>query len=128
MADLRRASKNEQKKMVCVATADIDFEDINDDAIVFTLPIDSVIVRAYVLELTTATTSSTCDITVGTTTVVNEGALDASGELTVIYADAPTGGNVTISDGATAPTAGTFRFIFEYVEYTKTTGEYTTVG
>ena len=133
MADLRRHGKNEQKKGVCVASAELTFSEIVDNsdningALIVTLPSQSVITDVTIIERTPANAGATCDIVVGTTTLVNEGPLDSSNKPTVILNDFSTGGDIIVREGATAPTQGTFLVLIEYIEYVKSINEYTTV-
>lgn len=124
--DGRLNAKFRQKRGVSVGVYDLGYADLaTDGTIVAALPAGSIITKVVLIEKTAANAGATFDLNVGSTAIVNEGALDSSNSATVILADLATGGNLVIKNGATASSAGTFRFIVEYVEYNKTTGEYT---
>ncbi len=124
--DGRLNAKFRQKRGVSVGVYDLGYADLaTDGTIVAALPAGSIITKVVLIEKTAANAGATFDLNVGSTAIVNEGALDSSNSATVILADLTTGGNLVIKNGATASSAGTFRFIVEYVEYNKTTGEYT---
>lgn len=124
--DGRLNTKFRQKRGVSVGVYDLGYADLaTDGTIVAALPAGSIITKVVLIEKTAANAGATFDLNVGSTAIVNEGALDSSNSATVILADLTTGGNLVIKNGATASSAGTFRFIVEYVEYNKTTGEYT---
>lgn len=126
--NLKRTGKFDQKKGVCVLACTLGFADITGDgSLVATLAANTVITRVTVLEDTTDTVNAgaTFDLLAGATLIVDEGALDANNNATVIIVDLDIVKDIVIKAGATAPTTGTVKVLIEYIEYTKTTGEYT---
>lgn len=125
-ANLKRASKFNQKREVSVGVFDLAYTDITGDgSIVATLAAGSVITKVVVIEKTAANTGATFDLLAGTTVIVNEGALDANNSATVSVVDLDIAKDITIRAGAVAPTQGSVKIIVEYIEYTMTNGEYT---
>ena len=125
-ANLKRASKFNQKREVSVGVFDLAYTDITGDgSIVATLAAGSVITKVVVIEKTSVNTGATFDLLAGTTVIVNEGALDANNIATVSVVDLDIAKDITIRAGATAPTQGSVKIIVEYIEYTMTNGEYT---
>lgn len=125
-ANLKRASKFNQKREVSVGVFDLAYTDITGDgSIVATLAAGSVITKVVVIEKTAVNTGATFDLLAGTTVIVNEGALDANNIATVSVVDLDIAKDITIRAGATAPTQGSVKIIVEYIEYTMTNGEYT---
>lgn len=125
-ANLKRASKFNQKREVSVGVFDLAYTDITGDgSIVATLASGSVITKVVVIEKTAVNTGATFDLLAGTTVIVNEGALDANNIATVSVVDLDIAKDITIRAGATAPTQGSVKIIVEYIEYTMTNGEYT---
>ena len=125
-ANLKRASKFNQKREVSVGVFDLAYTDITGDgSIVATLAAGSVITKVVVIEKTAVNTGATFDLLAGTTVIVNEGALDANNIATVSVVDLDIAKDITIRAGATAPTQGSVKIIVEYVEYNMTNGEYT---
>lgn len=135
--DLRRTEKFDQKRGVCLGIYDLDFSDINGDGShLATFAPGTIITGVTLIEKTAATATAKFDLAVGsvdsagvftsTDVIVDEGALDATNVATVVLTDLTTAKDLVIKDGAgTAASAGTFKLIVEYVEYLKTTGEYT---
>ena len=125
-ANLKRASKFNQKRDVSVGVFDLAYTDITGDgSIVATLAAGSVITKVVVIEKIAVNTGATFDLLAGTTVLVNEGALDANNIATVSVVDLDIAKDITIRAGAVAPSQGSVKIIVEYIEYTMTNGEYT---
>jgi hypothetical protein len=127
MADLRFEDKNNQKKTSSVfASGAIALDDATDN-ILFTLPTASIVTAAYVV-VTTADTTGTVDLKVGSTVIANEVDCSATGTVdgSVTPAYFATGGSVTVVEGATGLTGdGIVKVVIEYIETELASGEYT---
>lgn len=125
-ANLKRTGKFDQKKGVCVGSYDLAYTDIvGEGSVVATLAPNTLITKVLVLENSAVNGTATFDLLAGTDVIVNEGALDANGEVTVALVDLDIAKDITIKAGDVAPTQGSVKVLVEYIEYEKTTGEYT---
>jgi len=124
--DLKRVGINNQKRGVTLMVATLAAADLAaDGSIVGELPGKSLITSVRVIENEAVTTSGTIDILVGSTTAYDELAADATAEVSGgVYVNLVPS-DVTIKVGASAIAAGNITVLIEYVEYEKTTGEYT---
>jgi len=129
MADLRYEFKNNQKKTLSASVTGVFPTSSTMSDTLFTLPVASVVTRAYAIVLTpSGTATDTIDIKVGTTTVADEVVVGATGiqEGTQTKAYFPTGGAVKAIAGADAPDgAGRIKIMVEYFETELASGEYT---
>ena len=142
--NVKTYGKNNQKKGVCASVATIKPADLtNADGVatagtlasgdvvtVFSLPADAIVTNALIVVKTGATTGTqTMKITVGSTDVIAAVAVGTADNAvkggTVTRAATGTGADVTVTTGVGALTDGEFEIVVEYVEYVRTTGEYT---
>lgn len=129
MADLRFVDKNNQKKEISVFASGIIATSATMDEILFTLPVASLVTRAYAVVLTpSGTETDTIDIKVGATVVGDEIVVGVAGvqEGTQTMTYFPTGGVVTVVAGDDAPDdAGRIKIVVEYIETELTSGMFT---
>lgn len=129
MADLRRKDLFNQKRNDSWAVFKLTEAEILDGALVATLPARTVVSYAYAVVTTASgTTGATIDVKVGNTVVTNELAVDALGVAkgTPTTTFFPTGGNVTVVAGSTAPATGSLvvEVMLHYMELDMTDGTY----
>lgn len=126
-ADITGNAQFNKKKGVRVGVFDLDYTDVLvDGSIVANIPPKSIITEVIVIEKTAANVGATVDVVVGSTVIVDELPVDASGKGTVIVSDLSTGGQLIIRSGTTAPSQGTYKFLVSYIEYDRAeSGEYT---
>ncbi len=131
--NLTRENTNNQKRGVCVAVTEGLTEEqiLGDGCVPFTLP-ENVLIISAAINVTniSGTASSTVDIRVGSTVIANEVPVTVAGfveGIDNVVRKYPTGGDVTILAGATAPANGALvtDLIIQYIELDKHTGEYT---
>jgi len=127
-ANIKRNAKFDQKREVSVGVYDLLYTDIaGEGSIIATFPANVLITKVTVIETDTVNAGATFDLLAGTTVIVYEGALDTNNVATLSLVDLDLSKDIIIreGEGAVAPTQGSVKFIIEYVEYTKTNGEYT---
>lgn len=121
-----------RKRAVSVGVYDLAHSDIaGDGAVVANLPAGIVLLGYTVISDGSVTADSTAVVTIGGVTAIDEMPLDishndsysASGTLSV--SEFTVGGQLVIKEGSTAPAAGSIKFVLEYLELNKVTGEYT---
>ena len=142
--NLTLEAKNNQKKVVSVSTGTIIPANVttaqgaatagtiaSGDVInLFSLPANAVVVDAFIVVRTGATGGTqTMKITVGSTDVIAAVAVGATNNVVkggaVTRVATGTGANVTVTTGVAALTDGVFEVVVEYVEFDRTSGEYT---
>lgn len=128
--------KNNQKKGVCASSATLNFTDqavaSTETVSVFTLPENAVVTNAFFFVKTgLSNTTATGKVTIGSTDTIAavafagvDGVLKG-GSVTKVHTG--TGAEVTVTIGTANATDGEVEVVVEYIEYTKTTGELTTV-
>lgn len=136
--------KNNQKKNVCTSTATIKPAALTtamgvaaagtlasgDVVKVFTLPANAVVVDAMIVVKSGPTGGTqTMKVTVGSTDVIAAVALGTASNAvkggTVTRAATRTGADVTVTTGVADLTDGEFEVVVKYIEYDRTSGEYT---
>ncbi len=133
--DLRRYGTLNQKKSICVAAAELDFETLGAVTAsfqLFNLPENAVITNAYV-HVVTASDAATSNVgIIGTaedgTQVLSAADLKTLGEQGTFTGQSLTGTGKTIWFKQTvtgAATVGKFLVVVEYLEYSLNTGNYT---
>ena len=130
MADLRTAYKNHQRRVVnAVVGENLSAADVNDIAIIATLPPNALVVGYQVIIKEAAGSGEQINITYNNTAVASDVVVDTVGIVGAYNtpSHAVGGGNISVRPGTTAPTAGLFDVIVEYIDIDKTTGEYTEV-
>jgi hypothetical protein len=128
MADLKNRTKYNQRRVVNAIVADgVSYGDVNDGAILATLPRDTAAIGVHIVIKTPAATGETIDITYAGQTYAADVLVDSTvGSVAVDESAAyQIGGGEIIATGTL--TAGEFDIIVEYIELDKTTGEYTQV-
>ena len=124
--NLKLGPKFNQMRKVNVGVYDVVNADIvGDGSTVATLAPGTAIVGVKVLASGTASTPKVT-IKAGGSTLVNDQAIATTGVLTSTLLNLTNGGDVVLSGGV-GSASGTFKFLVDYVEYDKTTGEYTPV-
>lgn len=142
--NIKTLGKNNQKKAVSVSSATIKPAALTtsqgvaaagtlasgDVVKVFSLPANSVVVDAFIVVKAGATGGTqTLKITVGSTDAVAAVAVGtAAGAVkggAVTRVATGTGADVTVTSGVADLTDGEFEVVVEYIEYTRTIGEYT---
>lgn len=142
--NIKTMNKNNQKKATRVSSATIKPSALTtamgvatagtlasgDVVKVFTLPANSVVVDAFILVKTGATGGTqTLKITVGSTDTIAAVAVGTAANAikggTVTKVPTGTGADVSVTSGVADLTDGEFEVVVEYVEYTRTVGEYT---
>ena len=127
MADLRKLSKNNQKRGFDVAVCESFSTSATMDDILFDIPVNSVIVDVVVIvETVSGTATDTVDVKIGSTVIANEVVVGVAGvKRTVVDTQYLTGGQISVVAGADAPdAAGVIRVLVEYVELDTSTGAY----
>lgn len=131
MADRTLEGLNNQKRTASISVSDTIATSATLNDTLFNLPKNSMVVGGYVLVTTASGTSTdTVDVKVGSTVVINEAVVGATGvqEGTLTKSYFSTGGAVTVVAGSDAPDdAGRIRVVLEYIELDKVNGEYTEV-
>lgn len=135
MADLRRVGTHNQKKAICVAAAELDFETLGAVTAsfeLFNLPENAVITNAYVHVVTASDAATTNVGSIGTaldgTQVLSSANLKTLGKQGTFTGQSLTGTGKTIYFKQTvtgAATVGKFLVVVEYLEYNLNTGSYT---
>lgn len=127
--------KNNQKKGVSASTATIKVADtgtiaVGDTVSLFKLPANSVVVNAFIVTRSTITGGTqTAKITVGSTDAIAAVALGTAANAikggTVTRVATGTGAEVIATVGVADLTDGEIEVVVEYIEFERTTGEYT---
>ena len=124
MTDLTRKRDFAEKKVVSVASAEVNYTEVDDTAqVLFNLPSDALDTDVYCVTKVAGQASLTVDVGVdGGAEFGNDLDIDNTGVTTDFRAgtgvyDTGTGTAVTATFSA-APTAGVFVFVVEYIEYT----------
>jgi len=129
MANLKRQGLFNQKRQVTASIFTLGEADVLGSALVATLPARVVVTSVLTNVLTASgTTSANIKVVAGAKTVASNVAVATAGLKTTNTPQyLPTGGDVTISAGTTAPATGSLQVevIISYIELDKTTGEYT---
>ena len=142
--NIKTLGKNNQKKAVSISSAKIKPSALTvangvatagtlasgDVVKLFSLPANSVVTNAFIvvtkgatggtqtLKITVGSTDSVAAVAVGTADGVIKG-----GAVTKVATG--TGADVTVTTGVADLTDGEFEVVVEYIEYTRTIGEYT---
>lgn len=139
MTDLKRTSSYYQKKSICVAAATLvaDADGIGNASGNFelaNLPPEAIITNAYLHTETASDAATSAALTLGTASggaqILTGGNMKTLGKTGTFVGQSLTGtgkvlwANVTLTGAATLG-VGEFHVVVEYLEYTKTTGEYT---
>ena len=135
MTDLRRSGTLNQKKGICVAAAELDFATltaVTGSHELFNLPPEAVITNAYVHVMTASDAATSNTGIIGTavdgTQVLSAANLKTAGKQGTFTGQSLTTTGKTVYFKQTvvgAATVGKFLVVVEYLEYNKTTGEYT---
>lgn len=129
MTDIKRNGLFNQKRSVSVGVFAPSEAEILAVAAVANLPERSLVTGVKTIVLTASgTASATITAKVGAVAIATNVAVATSGvKVTATPGYFPTGGEITIIAGGTAPAAGDLvvEVIVEYIELDKTTGEYT---
>ena len=130
--DMTLEYKHNRKRAISVGCYELKFGDITGDgSIVANLAPGSVPIGYTLVELSAVNTGATADVTLNGTLILNEVPLDSSHSWTdsagvnPVVTDFTNGGKLVVKAGAVAPTAGSVRLMLYYIEYNKTTAEYT---
>lgn len=133
--DVKLDGKNNQKKAICASTATITVADTGtiasgETVSVFNLPADAVVTNAYVVTRSAISGGTqTVKITVGGTDVIAAVVLGTAANAvkggTVTKKATGTGAEVTATVGVADLTDGIIEVVVEYVEFDRTTGQYT---
>lgn len=133
--DLRRVGTLNQKKSICVAAAELDFETLGAVTAsfqLFNLPAEAVITNAYVHVITASDAATSNAGIIGTaedgTQVLSAANLKTLGKQGTFTGQSLTGTGKTIWFKQTvtgAATVGKVLVVVEYLEYNLNTGNYT---
>lgn len=140
MTDITRETNLMQKKSTCYfagplkeGTEDGDLAVTSDDYLLGYLPPDSIVTDAYVHVETASDAATSAAATLGTasagTEILSAADLKATGEQGTFTGQSLTGSGVPVWLGVAivgaATAVGEYVVVVEYLEYNKTTGEYT---
>jgi len=98
--------------------------DFNTGSVFCIMPSHCLLVHAGVIEVSPANVGANCTITVGSDTIVTNGAIDASAIITPAPVHSDLGGELIIKAGSVPPTQGEWEFYFLFIEHRKNKGEY----
>jgi hypothetical protein len=128
MTDLTRKKKFAQKKTFSIAAETVNFGDVSGAGAheLFVLPANCLITKARII----TTVAGQTNLTVGLgfsgsqTALISAGDIDNTGVVIDAGINVQTGtGKVITALFSAAPTAGSFTFIVEFIEFTKAEGD-----
>ncbi len=138
MVDLTKVTKNAQKKTASISAAQLvggssaalrdgSYVNATDNYDLFRIPANSLITDAYVVVEEAGQASLTADIGFdGGAELINDADIDGVSVVKDAGIKLATGtGKLVTAKFSSAPTAGRFHVVVEYIEYTKTNGELT---